>query len=422
MNLFELHRYFRQGIDPSCFLAPFLFFFFLCCCSILDAAPLPSLQDQYKQAKFFYKQLETNTDLGKQRELWLKSGGKFRKVYLQNPKSELAPASLFMLGRVYLQLLDRFKKKEDLAEAISYFNDVVHLFPNHRLADDSLLILGKVSLHKMKDPEQAARYYHQILSRYPSGDMHPEAVAQLKKLSSEFNIPLPDEMIGDLNHTTLTNVLPVKYWSSPNYSRVIIKASGATTYSAQLLEKLDDKPRRLFIDFQNSYIEPRYRTPVPIADGLLQQIRSGQYSDDTVRVVLDMESVNTYKIFSLPDPFRVVIDIRGESISSQEEKHSKHLNNIGTPRILPEQIIVLNEQKKRKVRDIGNQRYPADEPISSTQPASNLTLAQQLGLGVKTIVIDPGHGGKDPGAIGNGIKEKDIVLTSCSKTCRRPAR
>ncbi|HBK84439.1 MAG TPA: N-acetylmuramoyl-L-alanine amidase, partial [Firmicutes bacterium] len=26
------------------------------------------------------------------------------------------------------------------------------------------------------------------------------------------------------------------------------------------------------------------------------------------------------------------------------------------------------------------------------------------------IVIDPGHGGKDPGAVGNGLKEKDIVL------------
>jgi N-acetylmuramoyl-L-alanine amidase len=37
-------------------------------------------------------------------------------------------------------------------------------------------------------------------------------------------------------------------------------------------------------------------------------------------------------------------------------------------------------------------------------------LAQQLGLRVRTIVLDPGHGGKDPGAIAFGLKEKDIVL------------
>jgi N-acetylmuramoyl-L-alanine amidase len=44
-----------------------------------------------------------------------------------------------------------------------------------------------------------------------------------------------------------------------------------------------------------------------------------------------------------------------------------------------------------------------------------LSLAQQLGLGVKKIVIDPGHGGKDPGAIAFGLKEKDIVLDIAKK-------
>jgi N-acetylmuramoyl-L-alanine amidase len=40
-----------------------------------------------------------------------------------------------------------------------------------------------------------------------------------------------------------------------------------------------------------------------------------------------------------------------------------------------------------------------------------LTLAQQLGLGVRKVVIDPGHGGKDPGAVGpSGVREKDVVL------------
>ncbi len=41
-------------------------------------------------------------------------------------------------------------------------------------------------------------------------------------------------------------------------------------------------------------------------------IRTGQFSPDTVRVVLDIESIGNYKIFNLPDPFRVVIDVRGK--------------------------------------------------------------------------------------------------------------
>ena len=38
------------------------------------------------------------------------------------------------------------------------------------------------------------------------------------------------------------------------------------------------------------------------------------------------------------------------------------------------------------------------------------SIARQLGLGVSRIVIDPGHGGHDPGATGNGVSEAELVL------------
>jgi N-acetylmuramoyl-L-alanine amidase len=54
---------------------------------------------------------------------------------------------------------------------------------------------------------------------------------------------------------------------------------------------------------------------------------------------------------------------------------------------------------------------PVEAPAS---PDSNLSggfsLARQLGLGVSRVVIDPGHGGQDPGALGGGAREADVVL------------
>ncbi len=371
-----------------------------------------TLQDRYQKSKFFYKQLETDTKLGAQRPLWLKSASNFRKVYLSNPKSELAPASLFMLGKIYLRMYDRFQQQSDLNESIGYYRDCASLFPHHRLADDALYALGEIYLDHLSQYEAAANFFSNVVTRYSHGDMHPQAAARLKTLSSKYNIALPDTMIGDSNHKKLTNVLPIKYWSSNDYSRVIIKASGPVAYSAQLLEKSRNQPRRLYIDFQNSYIEPRYRSPVPISDGLLKQIRTGQNSQETVRVVLDIESISSYKIFSLPDPFRVVVDIRGIKSQQQNQLTSKSITALPKPSIRDGQVIVLQEQKKRaKVK----QHTPQQKSDEQADDEQDFSLAQQLGLGVKRIVIDPGHGGKDPGAIANGLKEKDIVLNLARK-------
>ena len=60
---------------------------------------------------------------------------------------------------------------------------------------------------------------------------------------------------------------------------------------------------------------------------------------------------------------------------------------------------------------------PAPEPPKTPKPVADPSLAQQLGLSVKTIVIDPGHGGKDPGAVSQTRQEKQIAL-SLSKTLR----
>jgi N-acetylmuramoyl-L-alanine amidase len=103
-----------------------------------------------------------------------------------------------------------------------------------------------------------------------------------------------------------------------------------------------------------------------------------------VRVVLDIESLGGYKVFHLHDPFRIVVDVRRSDEAQTSDGSKKAASHKRTVR--------------RGVRK-------ADVPKPS------VSLARQLGLNVKRIVIDPGHGGKDPGCNSSGgIKEKDIVL------------
>lgn len=420
------------------------------------------LQAHYQKAKFFYNQLKTSEKLGASRGNWLKGAGNFRRIYLAEPKSELAPACLFMLGRLYYDAFKKFGEGIDLGEAISYYRDVDTLFPGNTLSDDALYAVGAILLEEVHDPTRAAESFARIVSDYPEGDMISKAETRLKVLSQEFAIPLPESMISNTQMMNLTNVLPVKYWSSEDYTRVVVRTSGPTTYREELLEKLGDQPRRLYIDFQNSYIEPRFRSPIPIEDGLLKRVRTGQFSPDTVRIVLDIESISDYKIFSLPDPFRVVIDVRGQAkkpptltvaplspppapppmpappeppepqkpetetrVASETPAEPEPDDVVESkPDQVPPQEMPAEVSTKTPVAELGpivvlreNRKIAGYDQTNATvqtqadgKTSHKLSLAQQLGLGIGTIVIDPGHGGKDPGAMAFDMKEKDIVL------------
>ena len=73
--------------------------------------------------------------------------------------------------------------------------------------------------------------------------------------------------------------------------------------------------------------------------------------------------------------------------------------------------------EKKAVTPPKPNKKPAPKPPKAPQPVPDPSLAQQLGLSVKTIVIDPGHGGKDPGAVSQTRQEKRIVL-NLSRTLR----
>lgn len=248
------------------------------------------------------------------------------------------------------------------------------------------------------------------------------------------------------------DVLPVQYWSSDNYSRVVIKSSEPVSYQANLFDQQSGVPRRLFIDFKKSYIPPQYRLPVAIEDGLLKRIHTSQLDATTVRVYLDTQSIADYKVFNLKEPFRVVVDVRGgrgraalrvpkkkvaprittdikplvaqqskeqekPAIKAEAEAEPAKSETVPVPETIVRSILPPAPATKSEKIILPRKRKTAPGAAESKKsPAGeNLTLAQQLGLGVHRIVIDPGHGGKDPGAVGFGLKEKNIVLNVAKK-------
>ncbi len=189
----------------------------------------------------------------------------------------------------------------------------------------------------------------------------------------------------------LAELLPVQHWSSERYSRVAVSASGVTDYEAQLPDKPGGQPGRLRLEFKRSHVPPELREPLVFDAGLVKSIHAGQADVETAEVVLELDSAADCKVFSLNDPFRVVVDVRKPEQDEQTADSGKEL----TEQEKEERAAAVRE--KLKVRPKGAEQR-------------SLTLAQQLGLGIRRIMIDPGHGGKDSGAVGFSLQEKDIVL------------
>jgi N-acetylmuramoyl-L-alanine amidase len=112
-------------------------------------------------------------------------------------------------------------------------------------------------------------------------------------------------------------------------------------------------------------------------------------------VELESNDIESYRVFSMSDPFRLVVDVKGKK------------TEVTQPPQQPEQL----QQPQQRAQQKQQKQQP---PRIATRPEKKgplPSLARQLGLEISRIVIDPGHGGKDKGAIGpNNTYEKDIVL------------
>ena len=179
-------------------------------------------------------------------------------------------------------------------------------------------------------------------------------------------------------------VSDMRYWSNPDYTRIAVSVDREVQFEYHQLPSIREAavPPRLYIDLKGARMAPGVKD-IPIGDGLMKTARIAQYRSDTVRVVLDMESIKDYKIFTFSDPFRIIIDVKGD----RREEITRPKETVLVP------LVPIT-------------------PVVKADPVDDKKKLPKSVIGkVRRIVVDPGHGGHDPGAIGGGgTREKDIVL------------
>ncbi len=364
---------------------------------------------EYKDARLSYDRLSASARLRKYRKNWIRVINKFRKVYLSHADDpDIAPKALFMMARCYTGLYGYSRRMSDIQEALQRYQVLIERFPLSRLADDALYEIGQI--YKMTGrPSSAIAAWKRLLRDYPNGSHAILAMQRLARMGVKIrNIHKKTAVNqGAGTNTTLGAVgtaggkkakpgvaiiKDIRYWSDKDYTRVVINASSPVSIKQGELpaDKKHGLPKRFYLDLSPAYKKIGLPEYIKIDNGLLRSVRAAQFKPRTVRVVFDLRKTEKTKVFYLDDPFRIVTDAFGAHYAKRKCV-VRFLPGSGT----------------------------SGKATSKSHRKGKLSLAQQLGLCVRTIVIDAGHGGKDPGARGlRGTREKDVVLQIAKRLAR----
>ena len=200
---------------------------------------------------------------------------------------------------------------------------------------------------------------------------------------------------------TLAKVVAVRVWPSSTYTRMTIETNTRLKYKYSLL----NNPKRLAIDINDINLDTTLKkisSKVLSHDPYIKSINVTQLNSKTVRIMVDLKQDVKPNTFTLPPiekyKNRLVIDLYPSKVASAEDD---------------DPLLALLEEYKDG--DLSKKQSEIKVDHNKKKPPQKKNTPNKTAPVV--VVLDPGHGGEDPGAIGlKKTREKDIVLQIARRT------
>ncbi len=346
-----------------------------------------SVEAEYDKYKVELRRLEEDANKSQYRHYWLNLADKFDRLYKNNPTWPNRAAALFRAAEAYEALALRSYTNQDRTMAIDLYEKVYAEFPNSVLADDALFNVARVYNEQLKNQARANEYLDIVIKKYPKADHAQKAQEYAKNMGQTIT--------ASLN----TNLESLKAPAEPN-GKVVYQGLRATQKGdvVQLRVSVDaSKRKNNLVTWSLDYKAPQKETNSPARLVLTLSDTTAQADTFAGHKYANMGILSRYVIdYSKRNSTTIIIDFN--ELAAYYAYYDKSLSSI---------VIEATNKTNRLSKGVITKTVASN---AKGQDFLGRDFALKMGIDIKTIIIDPGHGGKDPGAVHNGMLEKDIAL------------
>ncbi len=340
----------------------------------------------YEAAKVALDRLRGDEKRSAYRHEWLKSADAFLNLYTRNPDWNNRPAALFRSAEALEEMARRSFTRKDAQEAAARFEMLAAKHAASVLADDALYRAARIRGELMRDAAESARLLDALLKSYARSDHAEKAAAYKAELGGSAVASLGPAAVAPkaAPAAVINRITPQKAGTAGQETvRIVISLNRpvAWTVRHQAADAKNGRPARLTLDIESA-------SPAKSLPSGERYTKMGAFSrfavdytasEGQTRILLDFADLKRYTVRAEKSPFRLIVE------------------GTASDKALADGISVVPAPAPARVA-----RAPRAVPPPN--------VAAQLGLRVRTIVIDPGHGGKDPGAMHNNLVERDVCL------------
>ena len=336
----------------------------------------------------------------------------FRKVYHMSPTSTRADASVLAVGELLTEKARLEDDEKGFQSAIGQYEFLSREYPGSKYRFEALLSIGQIYREDLGDNDAAKVTFGYFLKRYPHHPLAQNAKAALREIEDEAEHPARkslekdesasakrDESRGDQRdqesnaktaalktttheHKGLPLVTSLRYWSTPDYTRIAIDVGDEIKYEAGRVPS----PDRIYFDLYGSRLASELMgKSYDVHDGLLKKVRVAQYKPNMTRVVLEVDNLAEYSAFLLPNPYRLIIDVHGrkpartETAKAQDADADENSNSLTG---IPQSRTSKNQNRTASVR-------PRETAPATTTATIDVAHTETAETNAKKPVLPP---------------------------------